>query len=361
MAASGSDAPADDIEVEALAAEFKPLMQEATSADSIFEGIRRFSNPDESLPLDYINTMMVGLLDNLFEKFSQLNISKTPAPRIFDQAEPWLSWLRHDSVGWIKPLFRAWFDGSSYFPKLDLLKQKLLPSPPRGKQGAEQAEAAEEDDVDPQDVKKIKIQARRDARENYRKLCTELFGHDPVAIDDSEEEIHDRGVEADVKEERAFLHPQEPSQKAKAKPKAAADPAPAKPDDGERGPEPPEAEDGERRPEEGDAPAAVGGAREGAPPAGKKKAGMAAGTNFAGRTPPNTAPWSTRFAVVKAMWIEHIHPQIKPGCYQKSQVHWWKYAVANMDMTVCVTDDDINTRVKDLVGLYAVPYDQKKD
>ena len=29
----------------------------------------------------------------------------------------------------------------------------------------------------------------------------------PVAIDDSDEELHDRGVEADVRDERAFLSP----------------------------------------------------------------------------------------------------------------------------------------------------------
>ena len=29
-----------------------------------------------------------------------------------------------------------------------------------------------------------------------------------MAVDDSEEELHDGGAEADVKAERAFLHPQ---------------------------------------------------------------------------------------------------------------------------------------------------------
>ena len=134
----------------------------------------------------------------------------------------------------------------------------------------------------------------------------------------------------------------EPAQRAK--PNAAAEPAAAKPDDGAGRP----GADGERGP---DAPGEEASMEGGAPPAArekpKAKAGMAAGTNFAGRSPPGTAPWSTRFAEVKSMWIEslawiqhatnaavhaildrkglnlelrHIHPQIKPGCYQKSQV-----------------------------------------
>ena len=45
-------------------------VQSIRGADAVFEGCRRFSNPDDSVPLDYINTMMVGLLDNLFDKFS---------------------------------------------------------------------------------------------------------------------------------------------------------------------------------------------------------------------------------------------------------------------------------------------------
>ena len=42
------------------------------------------------------------------------------------------------------------------------------------------------------------------------------------------------------------------------------------------------------------------------------------------------------------------------------KVHFWKYALANTDMTTCVTDEDIKNRVKELVGLYAIPNDQKK-
>lgn len=139
----------------------------------------------------------------------------------------------------------------------------------------------------------------------------------------------------------------EPAQQ-KGKPKAAAQPPAAKPDDagkdGERGPEADDAgKDGERE----DAPRA-----ENAPqhelPGEKPKvvSGMAAGTNFAGRSPPGTFPWSTRFSAIKQLWVEclaliqyatntalhafldrersnlelrHIHPQIKPGCYVKSQ------------------------------------------
>lgn len=83
-------------------------------AEQIFEGCRRFANPDEQVPLDYINEMMFPLLDALFDKFrlhliilcrgrdifksSLLSVTlltsglaawtRTPAPRIFDQAEP---------------------------------------------------------------------------------------------------------------------------------------------------------------------------------------------------------------------------------------------------------------------------------
>ncbi|CAE7868528.1 pol, partial [Symbiodinium necroappetens] len=94
-------------------------------------------------------------------------------------------------------------------------------------------------------------------------------------------------------------------------------------------------------------------------PKAPKVAGKASGSNFAGRTPPNTPPYSTRFQCCKKTWVEKIHPQIKPGHYQKSQVHWWKYVLANMDLAVCVTEQEIQTRVDELVGLYVVPYEQK--
>ena len=102
----------------------------------------------------------------------------------------------------------------------------------------------------------------------------------------------------------------EPAQRAK--PNAAAEPAAAKPDDGAGRP----GADGERGP---DAPGEEASMEGGAPPAArekpKAKAGMAAGTNFAGRSPPGTAPWSTRFAEVKSMWIE---PCLDSTCNKRS-------------------------------------------
>ena len=41
------------------------------------------------------------------------------------------------------------------------------------------------------------------------------------------------------------------------------------------------------------------------------------------------------------------------------KVHWWKYVLANMDLAVCGTDQEIETRVDELMGLYVVPYEQK--
>ncbi|CAE6942983.1 unnamed protein product, partial [Symbiodinium sp. CCMP2456] len=94
-------------------------------------------------------------------------------------------------------------------------------------------------------------------------------------------------------------------------------------------------------------------------PASKKVSGKAQGSNFAGRSPPGNHPWSTRFRCCKNTWVEKIHPLVKPGHYVKSQVHWWKYVLDNLDLSKCCTEEEIETRVEELSGLYAVPCDQK--
>ena len=48
------------------------------------------------------------------------------------------------------------------------------------------------------------------------------------------------------------------------------------------------------------------------------------------------------------------------------KVHFWKYALANTDMTTCVTDEDIKNRVKELVeenglGLHSFRTQQKNE
>ncbi|OLP76043.1 Retrovirus-related Pol polyprotein from type-2 retrotransposable element R2DM, partial [Symbiodinium microadriaticum] len=274
--------PPPPVEIEMLADE---------GAEQIWEGCKRFSNPDHQVPLDYINLML-------------------------------------------------W---SSYYPKLDLLKEKLLPSAPRAKDSGSKPEAEEStDDVGEPNVKKIKIQ---EAREHYRKIAKELFGHSPMEIDDSDEERHDQGVEADVKDERAFLSAATASDDAGLPGGLEAPPA----DDLEE----PAAETGdgkEKAAEAGDGQEKAADGKEKPAPKAPKVTGKASGSNFAGRTPPNTPPYSTRFQCCKKIWVEKIHPQIKPGHYQKSQVHWWKYVLANMDLAVCGTDQEIETRVDELMG-----------
>ncbi|CAE7267137.1 unnamed protein product, partial [Symbiodinium microadriaticum] len=148
--------------------------------------------------------------------------------------------------------------------------------------------------------------------------------------------------------ERAFLspHAQEPAQQAKAK--AQADVARAKEQlqDGaqcdvraERKPDAAEGEDGP--PADGaegkDGPPADGAERKAvkAKPSGP---GAASGSNFAGRTPPNTT----------------VHPRIKPGKYQKSQGHFWKYIVDMMDLAD-VEKSKIGDKVQQLADMYVIP------
>ena len=151
-----------------------------------------------------------------------------------------------------------------------------------------------------------------------------------------------------------------------------------------------------------------------------KVAGKASGSNFAGRTPPNNPPYSTRFQCCKKTWVEILgifcaesqllqhnkyfctahgkmsssgrfirrsspdtikSPRLRSFvrgaaglCYHIAcifrlsstfvrcwawKVHWWKYVLGNLDLAICVTEQEIQTRMDELVGLYVVPYEQK--
>ncbi|CAE7679516.1 pol [Symbiodinium sp. CCMP2592] len=151
-----------------------------------------------------------------------------------------------------------------------------------------------------------------EARAKYKGMCQEIFGSEPVDVSDSSEEEFDRGTFADALQQRNFLSPLIQDPVAKNKPKA---------------PEPPV------EPVRAEAKAA-------------SKA-MPMPKNFAGRTPPNTANRSWRFAAMKALW----HELYKPITKKNKLEQWYDFVTqADLDMENIKTEEEMSERVRYIRG-----------